>query len=92
MALIYQLEFFKSDQESHFKALEELVQNFKESNDRVRKGCFARINELARENRDLRERLDILERNICLGTCFSGDSSVMKAVPSGPVFSLESRF
>ena len=65
MALIYQLDFFRSEKEAHFEALERLIEAYKESNDRVRKGCFAKLNELAKENRDLKERLDILERNIC---------------------------
>jgi len=33
--------------------------------DRVRKGTYASINELKKENYDLRNRLEIIERNIC---------------------------
>ena len=65
MALIYQLDLFQAPEATHFRAVEDLIESLKESQDRVRKGCFARINELGKENRDLKERLEILERNIC---------------------------
>lgn len=43
------------------------VMSVKESNDKVRKSMFARHGELARKYMELHERLQILEKNICLG-------------------------
>ena len=37
------------------------------SNEKVRKGLFARHGELAKMYMDIHNRLDILERNICKG-------------------------
>lgn len=35
--------------------------------DKVRRGTYASINELKKENCDLKSRLEIIERNICKG-------------------------
>jgi hypothetical protein len=39
----------------------------KKSSDRVRRGTYAAISDLKKENYDLKCRLEILERNICKG-------------------------
>jgi hypothetical protein len=51
-----EMDFIKADLEAARKTL-----------DKVRKGTYASINELKKENWDLKLRLDIIERNICKG-------------------------
>lgn len=65
MALIYQLDLFKEPAESKLSAVEEFIQELKESHHRVRKGTYAKINEQGAEIKTILERLDILERFIC---------------------------
>jgi hypothetical protein len=43
------------------------VKAVRTSLDKVRRGTYASINELKKENYDLKCRLEILERNICNG-------------------------
>ena len=62
-----QLEFFSSSEQSEIDCLKADVKVCKESNDKVRKSMFARHSELARKYTELHDRLQILERNICLG-------------------------
>jgi hypothetical protein len=62
-----QIEFFPTEK-SEIECLRSDIQTVKESNDKVRKGIFARHGELARKYIELNERMQILERNICLGT------------------------
>lgn len=61
-----QLEFFSSEG-SEIECLKEDVRIFKESNDKVRRGMFARHGELTRKYTELHDRLQILEKNICRG-------------------------
>jgi hypothetical protein len=46
--------------------LREEMRLVKESSDKVRKAMFARHGELAKKYIEIHERLEILERNICL--------------------------
>lgn len=62
-----QLEFFPGTERSDIECLKEDVKVFKESNDKVRRSIFARHSELAKKYTELHDRLQILERNICLG-------------------------
>jgi hypothetical protein len=59
-----QLDFFENDEVLRLK--DELRQ-VKESSDKVRKALFARHGQLAKAYLELHQRLDIIERNICLG-------------------------
>lgn len=43
------------------------IEAIKKSSDKVRRGTYASINELKKENYELRCRLEIIERNICKG-------------------------
>ncbi len=43
------------------------VEAVRTSLNKVRRGTYASINELKKENYDLKCRLEILERNICYG-------------------------
>jgi hypothetical protein len=61
-----QLDFFLPDL-SDIDCLRIDVETVKYSSDKVRKSIFARHGELARKYMELHERLQILERNICLG-------------------------
>ena len=61
-----QLDFFQPER-SDIECLRLDVKDVKESNDKVRKSLFARHSELARKYIELHERMQILERNICLG-------------------------
>lgn len=56
-----QLDFFQSEEE----ILNYEIRKIKESTDKVRKGIFARHNELAKMYLDLADRLSVIERNIC---------------------------
>ena len=55
-----QLDFFKTDEDYELDALKITL-------DKVRKGTYARINSLNKECLDLKERLEIIEKNICKG-------------------------
>jgi len=41
------------------------VSQIKQSSEKVRKGTYARLNEVTKECNQLKERLEILERYIC---------------------------
>lgn len=56
-----QLDFFQTDEE----ILNYEIRKIKESTDKVRKGIFARHNELAKMYLELSDRLTIIERNLC---------------------------
>jgi len=60
-----QLDFFQSHDE--LDILRDEIKFVKESNDKVRKGMFARHNELAKMMMNISERLEIIERHICHG-------------------------
>ena len=57
-----QLEFFEQDETT---VLRHKFNSLKESQDKIRKGLFAKNGELQKKYDDLVLRLDILERNIC---------------------------
>ena len=65
--LAIQLDLFKTDQECDMDSLRRTVQEVKLSSDKVRKGTYARINEMSKECADLKGRLEIIERHICRG-------------------------
>lgn len=60
-----QLDFFQDL--SDLDIIRDELKAVKESNDKVRKGMFARHNELAKMMMDINERLAIIESNICKG-------------------------
>ncbi len=64
MTAEFQLDFFQ-DEDPNVSALRQEMAKVKESADKVRKGIFARHNELAKMYIDAHQRLEILERNIC---------------------------
>ena len=72
MALV-QLDFFEPYTLSVLKNDLEVV---KKSNDNVRKGIFARHNQLLKMYNDLQDRLQIIEKNICQGTFQLSEDSV----------------
>lgn len=59
-----QLELFREDD---IIVIRDELDKVKESNNKMRKALFARHGELAKNYVNLLERLDILEKNICLG-------------------------
>jgi hypothetical protein len=63
---IFQLDFWKTEEESEIEALRKEIGAVKTSSDKVRRSLFARNGELTKVVIDLQERLAILERNICL--------------------------
>ncbi len=65
--MIVQLDFFRSPEECERLELLRQLQETKDSAGKVRRACFAKIDTLAKENYELRCRLDILERHICRG-------------------------
>ena len=62
---VYQLDFFKTAEESRVDALEKSFERVRDSCDKVRKGQFAKIGELNKKITDLEQRLAILEKYIC---------------------------
>jgi hypothetical protein len=67
----YQMDFLV-EEKTPLDIIRHDMKNIKESSDKVRKSLFARHNELARHYRDLQERMQILERNICRGEITPG--------------------
>ena len=67
MALAIQYDIFKSQEECEREALEESIEKIRQSNDKVRRGTYASINEVKKECYDLKMRLEIMERHICQG-------------------------
>lgn len=64
---IYQLDFWKTEEESEIEALRKEIKSIGDSSTRVRKGTYARIGELNKIILDLQDRLTIIECNICKG-------------------------
>ena len=62
-----QLDFFKTKEECELDYIKQELKSIAESSTKVRKGTYARINEIAKENYELKSRLEILERHICIG-------------------------
>jgi hypothetical protein len=60
-----QLDFFKSDEECEIEQLKKTIDAVKTSADKVRKGTYARINELNKNYLNIEERLAFLEKYIC---------------------------
>ena len=67
MALVYQLDFWRGDEECKFDALQARIDKVEGSTEKVRKGMFARLGEQGKRLLDLESRMLILERNICRG-------------------------
>ncbi len=67
MEVAIQLDFFKTEEQCEIEALSKLVSEVKASNDKVRKRLFSENGRLTKEIIELRDRLEILERNICKG-------------------------
>ncbi len=57
-----QLEFFEQDETT---MLRHKFNSLKESQDKIRKGLYAKNGELQKKYDDLLNRLEIIERNIC---------------------------
>jgi len=66
MSAIFQLDIFEA-RPTEIDFLKADLIAARKTLDKVRKGTYASINELKKENWDLKLRLDILERNICKG-------------------------
>lgn len=62
-----QLDLFKTFEQSEIDELRRFCVETKASSERVRKGMYAKLNELNKKQVDLEERLTIIERNICYG-------------------------
>lgn len=60
-----QFDLFKTPEECRMDALECEIVDTKKSCDKVRKGLFARNNELKKRIDELEERFAILEKNLC---------------------------
>ncbi len=58
-----QLDFFEPKDD--LELLKDELQLVKESTNKVRKGIFARHNEIAKMLLDISIRLEVIERNIC---------------------------
>lgn len=65
----FQYDMFETSQERLYRLRleqsENVVKTTRSSLDKVRKGTYARINELTKQVEDLSTRLEIIERNIC---------------------------
>lgn len=65
--LAVQLDLFKTPEECEMDALRRSIEDVRKSSEKVRKGTYARLNELVKDCVDLRFRLEVMERNICKG-------------------------
>lgn len=68
MSLV-QLNFFETKEESEISAIWCEVNQIKESGNKVRKGMYARLNEVEKECKDIKSRLEIMESHICKNKC-----------------------
>jgi hypothetical protein len=64
---MFQLDLFKTEQECELDSMRKTIEEVRISSDKVRRGMYARLGELTKECYELRERLEIMERNICHG-------------------------
>lgn len=62
-----QYDLFKTKEQCEWEALLKELEETKKSADKVRKGIFARHNELAKMFLELKKEHEILIRNICHG-------------------------
>jgi hypothetical protein len=60
-----QLEFFKSPEQCEIDALRKVILDVKTSSDKVRRGMYAKLSELTKQNNDLKARLEVLEAYLC---------------------------
>ncbi len=64
MNAIIQFDLF-DERPTEVEMLKMELKKVRESSDKVRKGLFARHNELAKLYLELHDRMNIIERNIC---------------------------
>lgn len=55
------------DSDTKIGILEFRIEKTEESTEKVRKGMYAELNRLKKENYEMKSRLDILEVNLCRG-------------------------
>jgi len=67
MSLKIQYDLFKDEKEVEMDELKKEVLECRKSNDKVRKGLFARHNELAKMYLEIHNRMNIIEHNLCKG-------------------------
>jgi hypothetical protein len=63
--VVLQLDLFKTEEECEMDSLRQSVEAIRVSGDKVRRGTYAKLNELNKECVDLKSRLEIIERNLC---------------------------
>jgi len=61
-----QFDLFRSAEETELDTLRKTIEDIKKSSDKVRKGTYARLNEVAKECQELKSRLEIIEKHICV--------------------------
>ena len=61
----FQLDLFKTEEQSEIDALRFEITAIKTSTDKVRKKLFAENGKLTKKMLDLESRMQIIERNIC---------------------------
>ncbi|CAB4132401.1 hypothetical protein UFOVP256_31 [uncultured Caudovirales phage] len=65
MTQFIQLDFFKTKEECEIDHLRMIVDEIRVSADKVRRGMYAKLGDLTKENIDLKQRLEIIEKHIC---------------------------
>ena len=60
-----QLDFLQTDEQSELEALKNELDFTYKRLESVRKGMYARLNEQSKDMEDLKNRLNIIEKNIC---------------------------
>ncbi len=63
--MIHQLDFFLDTEESRLASIEFDIEETRKSLHKVRRGTYARLNELESLVKDICDRQRIIERNIC---------------------------
>lgn len=67
MKMAVQYSLFETREESEHDAIIRKIDELDQSCHRIRKGIFAKHNELLKRNMDLERRMEILEKYICKG-------------------------
>lgn len=67
MALLVQLDFFQTEEESKIVALRKEVKRLQKSLDKVRKGTYARLCQLEKQQVEIIEEFESWKKTICQG-------------------------
>ncbi len=62
-----QFDLFQTEEEAELSCIRKSIEAVKVSSDKVRRGTYARLNEISKDCIELKLRLEIIEQYICKG-------------------------